>query len=75
MNVYMKTLVNISGITKRNHNIPLVCVGKICGNTLILQLVYSSIGTLQPFDIQKFSQKLMHCLGHYAFISFSIPTR
>ena len=72
MNVDMKTQLNISGITNRNHNIPLVCVGKVCGNTRILQLIYSSIGTLQPFDNQRLSQKLVHCLGHYALISFSI---
>ena len=75
MNAHMKTLLNISGITKRNHNLPLVWVGKVCGNTLILRLVYPSIGTLQPFDTLTTSQKLMLKLQQYAFISFSIPIR
>jgi hypothetical protein len=70
----MKKLLNISGINKRNDNLPLVSVGKFCGNTFILRLVYSSMGTLQPFDTLTTSQKLMFWLRHYAFISVSIPT-
>ena len=75
MNALMKTLLNISGITKRNHNLPLDCVGKAYNNTLILRLVYLSIGKLQPFDTLTTSQKLMLKLQQYAFISFSIPIR
>lgn len=75
MNVHMKTLLNISGITQRNHNIPLVCVGKVCGNTLILRLVYPSIGNLQPFDPQTTNRKLILRLRHYAFITLSITTQ
>ena len=75
MHDHMKKLLNISGITKRNHGLPLVGLGKVCGNPLILRLDYPSIGTLQPFDTQTTSQKLMPRHRHYAFISSSIPTR
>jgi hypothetical protein len=46
MNAHMKTLLNISGITKRDHHLLLVCVGKVCGNTFKLRLVYPSIGSV-----------------------------
>lgn len=75
MNADIKTVLNIFGITKRNHDLLLVSVGKVCGYMLILRLVYPSIGTVQPFDTQKFSQKLLPGLWHYAFIALSIPTR
>jgi len=75
MHDHMKKLLNISGITKRNHDLPLVCVGKVCDNTLILRLVYPSIGTLQPFDTPTTIQKLTIWLRHYAFIPLSIPTQ
>lgn len=72
---YMKMQLNISGIPKRNDNLPLVLVGKFGGNTLILRHVYPSIGTLQPFHTQKCSQNLMLWPRHYADISLSIPTQ
>lgn len=75
MHDHMKKLLNIFGITKRNHDLPLVCVNKVCGNALIFQLVYPSIGTLQSFNTLTTSQKLMLWLRHYAVISLSIPTR
>lgn len=56
---HMKMQLNISGIPKRNDNLPLVRVGKVCGNTLILRLVYPSISTLPPFNTLKTSQKLI----------------
>jgi hypothetical protein len=74
MNAQMKMLLNISGITKRNYDLSFVCVGKVCGNTLILRIVYPLISTVQPFDTLTTSQKLILWLRHYAFISFSIPT-
>lgn len=55
----MKMQLNSSGIPKRNDNIPLVRVGKVCGNTLILRLVYPIISTLQPFNTLKTNQKLI----------------
>jgi len=75
MHGHIKKLLNISGKNKRYNNLPLGSVGKVCGNTLILRLVYPSIGTLQPFDTLTTSQKLMLKLQQYAFISFSIPIR
>jgi hypothetical protein len=75
MSDYMKKRLNISGIPKRNDNLPLVRVGQVCGNTLILRLVYPSISILQPFNTQKCSQKLMLWPRYYADISLSIPTQ
>jgi hypothetical protein len=75
MSDHMKKRLNISGITKRNHELPWVCVNKVCGHMLILRLVYPSIGTLQSFHTQKSSQKLMLWPRHYADISLSIPTQ
>jgi hypothetical protein len=69
----MKKLVNISGVTKRNQDLPLVCVNKVYGHALILRLVYLSIGAMQPFDIQTTRQKLMRCLQDDAFISLKHP--
>jgi len=71
----MKMQLNISGLAKRNDNLPLVRMGKFGGNTLILRLVYPSIGTFQSCHTQKCSQKLMLWPRHYANISYSIPTQ
>ncbi len=60
---HMKMQLNISGISKRNDNISLVRVDKVCGNTLIFRLVYPSISTLQPFNTLKSSQKLISGSG------------
>jgi hypothetical protein len=46
MHDHMKKLLNISGITKRNHNLLWISMGKVYGYTLIWRLVYPSIGTL-----------------------------
>lgn len=75
MNPHIKMLLKLSGTTKRNHDLLLVSVGKVCGYTLILRLVYPSIGTLQSFDTLATSQKLMLGIRHYAVISLNIPTR
>ena len=73
MSDHMKKRLNISGITKRNQDLPLVTVNKVCGHSLILRLVYLSIGAIQPFDIETTWQKLMRCLQHDAFISLKHP--
>jgi hypothetical protein len=70
---HMKMQLNISGMTKRNQDLPLVTVNKVCGHSLILRLVYLSIGAIQPFDIETSRQKLMRCLQHDVFISLKHP--
>ena len=75
MSDYMKKRLNISGIPKRNDNLPLVRVGQVCGNTLILRLVYPSISILQPFNTQKCSQKLIPGSGIMSLSLFSTLTR
>ena len=72
---HMKMQLNISGISKRNDNIPLVRVGKVCGNTLIFRLVYPSISTLQPFNTLKSSQKSISGSGIMSLSLFSTLTR
>jgi hypothetical protein len=72
---HMKMQLNISGLAKRNDNLPLVRVGKFCGHSLILRFVYPSISLLPPFNTLKTSQKLMLWPRHYANISLSIPTQ
>lgn len=72
---YMKMQLNISGIPKRNDNLPVVRVGKVCGNTLILRLVYPSISILQPFNTLKTSQKLIPGSGIMSLSLFSTLTR
>ena len=75
MSNHMEKLLNISRITKRNHNLPLVCMGKVCCNALIFQLVYAIICSLLPFDTSTSCQKLMRRLWLYALFSVNIPIR
>jgi hypothetical protein len=39
MNAHLKTLLNVSGIAKRNGRLPLARAGKICVNTLMSRQV------------------------------------
>ena len=67
MNAHLKTLLNVSGIAKRNGSLPLLRLGKICANTLMSRLVYPLNNTLRPFDIPTPCQKLVRRLCWYAF--------
>ena len=52
MNAHLKTLLNVSGIAKRNGRLPLARAGKVCVNTLMSRLVCLLNHALQPFDIR-----------------------
>lgn len=67
MNDHLKTLLNVSGIAKRNGRLPLVRAGKVCVNTLMSRLVYPLNHLLRPFDIRTPCQKIVHRLYRYAF--------
>ena len=51
MNAHLKTLLNVSGIAKRNGRLPLVKVGKVLNNRLMSWLNYPLNHPLRPFDI------------------------
>ena len=59
MNAHLKTMMNVSGIAKRNGRLPLVRAGKVCVNTLKSQLVYPLNHLLRPFDVWIPRQKLV----------------
>jgi hypothetical protein len=59
MNAHLKTLMNVSGIAKRNGRFPLIRAGKVCVNTLKSQLVYPLNHLLRPFDVWIPRQKLV----------------
>ena len=67
MNAHIKTLMNVSGIAKRNGRLPLVRADKVCTNTLMSRLVYPLIRVLRPFNIRTPCQKLVRRLWRYAF--------
>ena len=67
MNAHLKTLMNVSGIAKRNGRFPLIRAGKVCVNTLKSQLVYPLNHLLRPFDVWIPCQKLVRRLWRYAF--------
>ena len=67
MNAHLKTLLNVSGIAKRNGRLPLVRAGKVCVNTLMSRLVYPLNHLLRPFDIRTPCQKIVRRLCRYAF--------
>jgi hypothetical protein len=72
MNTYIKTLLNVSGITKRNDGLPLIREGKVSGNTFMSRLVCPLNRTLQSFDIRKSCLKLICRLWLYGFFSVSV---
>ena len=67
MNVYLKTLLNVSGIAKRNGRLPLARVGKVYVNILMSRLVCPLNHALQPFNIRIPCQKLLRKLWRHAF--------
>jgi hypothetical protein len=67
MNAPLKTLLNVSGIAKRNGRLPLVRAGKVCVNTLVSRQVYPLNHLLQPFDIRIPCQKIVRRLCRYTF--------
>jgi hypothetical protein len=67
MNAHLKTLLNVSGITKRNAGLPLVGTDNVCANTLMSRLVCPLNHALRPFDIRTPCQKLVRRLWRFAF--------
>jgi len=67
MIAHLKTLLNVSGIAKRNGKLPLVKAGKVCVNTLMSRLVYPLNHFLRPFDVRAPCQKLARRLWRYTF--------
>ena len=67
MNAHLKTLMNVSGIAKRNGRLPLARAGKVCVNTLMSRQVYPLNHFLRPFDIRTPCQKIVRRLCRYAF--------
>ena len=52
MNAHIKTLMNVSGIAKRNGRLPLVRADNISANSLMSRLICPLNHALQPFDIR-----------------------
>ena len=52
MNAHLKTMMNVSGIAKRNGRLPLAKAGKVCVNTLMSRLVYPLNHALRPVGIR-----------------------
>ena len=73
MIAHLKTLLNVSGIAKRNGRLPLARAGKVCVNTLMSRLVCLLNHALQPFDIRIPCQKIVCRLWRYAFSLFQQP--
>ena len=73
MIAHLKTLLNVSGIAKRNGRLPLARAGKVCVNTLMSRLICPLNHALQPFDIRIPCQKLVRRLCRYAFSLFQQP--
>jgi hypothetical protein len=67
MNAHIKTMMNVSGIAKRNGRLPLVRAGKVCVNTLVSRLVYPLNHALRPLYIRTPCQKLVRRLWWHAF--------
>ena len=74
MNAHLKTLMNVSGIAKRNGRFPLLRAGKVCVNTLMSRLVYPLNHELRPFDVSTPCQKLARRLWRYTFSLCQQPT-
>ena len=67
MNAHIITLLNVSGITKRNARLALVRAGKVSANTLMSRLVYPFNNALRSFNIRTHCQKLMRSFCRHAF--------
>ena len=74
MNAHLITLLNVSGIAKRNARLPLLRAGKVWANTLISRLVYPLNHALRLFNIRTPCQKLMRRLCRHAFPLCQQPT-
>ena len=73
MNAHLKTLLNVSGIAKRNGRLPLDRAGKVCVNTLMSRLAYPLNHLLRPLDIRTPCQKIARRLCRYAFFHGQQP--
>ena len=71
----LKSLLNVSGITKRNDGLPLIREGKVNGNTHVPRLVSPVNQVLRSFDIWKSCLKLTRRLWLYGFFSVSVSLR
>jgi len=67
MIAHLKTLLNVSGIDKRNGRLALARAGKISVNSLMSRLVYPLNRALRPFGIRIPCRKLLRRLWRYAF--------
>ena len=67
MIAHLKTLLNVSGIAKRNGRLPLVRAGNISANSLMSRLVCPLNHLLRPLDVWTLCQKLVRRLWRYAF--------
>jgi hypothetical protein len=67
MNTHIKTLLNSSGIAKRNASIPLAGACKVNGNARIPQLISPTNKDLRTINLQTFGQKLMRLFTLCAF--------
>ena len=67
MNAHLKTLLNVSGIAKRNGRLSLARADNISANSFMSRLVCPLSHALQPFDVWTPYQKLVCSLWRYAF--------
>ena len=67
MIAHLKTLLNVSGIAKRNGRLPLARADKVCANTLISQLFFPIKSSLAAVQHPVTLPKLMRRLWQYAF--------
>ena len=74
MNTHLKTLLNVSGIAKRNDGLPLARADKISANSLMSRLVCPLNHALRAFDIRTPGQKLVRRLWRFAFSLGHLPT-
>jgi hypothetical protein len=67
MNTHLQTLLNSSGIAKRNVGMSLLGAYKISGNINVPQLISPVNQMLRPFNTQTPCQKLIHRFWLHAF--------
>ncbi len=74
MYTHIRTLLNSSGITKRNVSIPLVGVCKINGNARVSPLINPANQTFRLINIQTSGKKFMCRFSLHAFSLSQHPT-
>ena len=73
MIAHLKTLLNVSGIAKRNGRLTLARAGNISANSLMSRLICPLNHLLRPLDIRIPCQKIVCRLWRYAFSLFQQP--